>query len=73
MLESAIYYKDVLDYWGQRDKDYLIFALSDEEWGNVAILCRFFKLFYDVTCFSSFNYLTTKFYFRGFGRLTRSN
>ncbi|KAK8318701.1 hypothetical protein V6Z12_A13G190700 [Gossypium hirsutum] len=31
MLESSLYYKDVLDYWGQRDKDYQIFALSNEE------------------------------------------
>ncbi|MFQ6643235.1 hypothetical protein Gotur_018041 [Gossypium turneri] len=31
MFESALYYKDVLDYWGQRDKDYLIFTLSYEE------------------------------------------
>ncbi|MBA0777981.1 hypothetical protein Gotri_005918, partial [Gossypium trilobum] len=41
---------DVLDYWGQRDKDYLIFTLSYEEWRNVAILCKIFKVFYDVTC-----------------------
>ncbi|MBA0777979.1 hypothetical protein Gotri_005918 [Gossypium trilobum] len=50
MFESALYYKDVLDYWGQRDKDYLIFTLSYEEWRNVAILCKIFKVFYDVTC-----------------------
>ncbi|MFQ6643236.1 hypothetical protein Gotur_018041, partial [Gossypium turneri] len=55
MFESALYYKDVLDYWGQRDKDYLIFTLSYEEWRNVAILCKIFKVFYDVTCvFSDF-------------------
>ncbi|MBA0881434.1 hypothetical protein Goshw_001567, partial [Gossypium schwendimanii] len=29
MLESSLYYKDVLDYWGQWDKDYQIFALSN--------------------------------------------
>ncbi|MBA0626110.1 hypothetical protein Godav_003835 [Gossypium davidsonii] len=29
---------------GQRDKDYQIFALSDEEWINVAILCKFLKI-----------------------------
>ncbi|MBA0637582.1 hypothetical protein Godav_025990 [Gossypium davidsonii] len=34
MLEFTLYYKDVLDYWGQRDKDYLIFSVSDEEWRN---------------------------------------
>ncbi|KAB2035951.1 hypothetical protein ES319_D04G188800v1 [Gossypium barbadense] len=51
MLESSLYYKDVLDYWGQRDKDYQIFALSNEEWRNVAILCKFLKVFYDVTYF----------------------
>ncbi|MFQ6626211.1 hypothetical protein Gotur_005617 [Gossypium turneri] len=38
MLESSLYYKDVLDYWGQRDNDYQMFALSNEEWRNVAIL-----------------------------------
>ncbi|KAG4194935.1 hypothetical protein ERO13_A06G080732v2 [Gossypium hirsutum] len=66
MLESSIYYKDVLDYWGQRDKDYQIFALSNKEWRNVAILCKFLKVFYDVTCvFSGSNYPTTNLYFRG--------
>ncbi|TYJ30074.1 hypothetical protein E1A91_A06G109400v1 [Gossypium mustelinum] len=66
MLESSLYYKDVLDYWGQRDKDYQVFALSNEEWRNVAILCKFFKVFYDVTCvFSGSNYPTTNLYFRG--------
>ncbi|MBA0849863.1 hypothetical protein Goshw_021764 [Gossypium schwendimanii] len=50
MLEYALYFKDVLDYWGQRDKDYQIFAVSDEEWSNVAIVCKFLKVFYDVIC-----------------------
>ncbi|MBA0782906.1 hypothetical protein Gotri_000714 [Gossypium trilobum] len=36
---------DVLDLWGQREEHYQIFALSDEEWRNVAILCKFFKCF----------------------------
>ncbi|MFQ6655662.1 hypothetical protein Gotur_026120, partial [Gossypium turneri] len=43
-----------------------IFALSNEEWRNVAILCKFLKVFYDVTCvFSGFNYPTANLYFRG--------
>ncbi|TYI60904.1 hypothetical protein E1A91_D10G136600v1 [Gossypium mustelinum] len=66
MLESSLYYKDVLDYWGQRDKDYQMFALSSEEWRNVAILCKILKVFYDVTCiFSGSNYPTANLYFRG--------
>ncbi|MBA0762845.1 hypothetical protein Gotri_012404 [Gossypium trilobum] len=66
MLEFTLYYKDVLDYWGQRDKDYLIFSLYDEEWRNVAILCNFFKVFYDVTCvFSGSKYPMVNLYFRG--------
>ncbi|KAH1083109.1 hypothetical protein J1N35_022870 [Gossypium stocksii] len=66
MLESSLYYKDVLDYWGQQDKDYQMFALSDEEWRNVVILCKFLKVFYDVTCvFSGSNYPTANLYFRG--------
>ncbi|KAG8472915.1 hypothetical protein CXB51_034804 [Gossypium anomalum] len=66
MLESSLYYKDVLDYWAQRDKDYQMFALSSEEWRNVAILCKFLKVFYDVTCvFSGSNYPMTNLYFRG--------
>ncbi|KAK8288672.1 hypothetical protein V6Z12_D07G140600 [Gossypium hirsutum] len=65
MLESSLYYKDVLDYWGQRDKDYQMFALSDEEWRNVTIICKFLKVFYDVTCvFSGSNYPTANLYFR---------
>ncbi|MFQ6626102.1 hypothetical protein Gotur_004936 [Gossypium turneri] len=31
MFESTLYYKYVLDYWGQWDKDYQILALFDEE------------------------------------------
>ncbi|KAK8296216.1 hypothetical protein V6Z12_D05G110800 [Gossypium hirsutum] len=66
MLESFLYYKDVLDYWGQRDKDYQIFALSNEEWRNVAILCKFLKVFYDVTCvFFGSDYPTANLYFSG--------
>ncbi|KAK5804141.1 hypothetical protein PVK06_031790 [Gossypium arboreum] len=66
MLESSLYYKDVLDYWGQRDKDYQIFALSNEEWRNVAILCKFLKVFYNMTCvFSGSNYPMANLYFRG--------
>ncbi|KAG8490887.1 hypothetical protein CXB51_014711 [Gossypium anomalum] len=58
--------KNVLDYWAQRDKDYQMFALSSEEWRNVAILCKFLKVFYDVTCvFSGSNYPTANLYFRG--------
>ncbi|KAK8308825.1 hypothetical protein V6Z12_D02G086600 [Gossypium hirsutum] len=66
MLESSLYYKDVLDYWGQRDKDYQMFALFSEEWRNVAILYKFLKVFYDVTCvFSGSNHPTANLYFRG--------
>ncbi|KAK8320357.1 hypothetical protein V6Z12_A12G031900 [Gossypium hirsutum] len=66
MLESSLYYKDVLDYWGQRDKDYQLFALSNEEWRIISILCKFLKVFYDVTCvFSGSNYPTANLYFRG--------
>ncbi|MBA0765250.1 hypothetical protein Gotri_014476 [Gossypium trilobum] len=55
MLEYSLYHKYVLDYWGQQDKDYQIFALSNEEWRNVAILCKILEVFYDVTCvFSNF-------------------
>ncbi|KAB2045172.1 hypothetical protein ES319_D01G141800v1 [Gossypium barbadense] len=66
MLESSLYYKDVLDYWGQRDKDYQMFSLSNEEWRNIAILCKFLKVFYDVTCiFSGSNYPKGNLYFKG--------
>ncbi|MBA0754671.1 hypothetical protein Gogos_020984, partial [Gossypium gossypioides] len=63
----------VLDYWGQQDKDYQIFALSNEEWGNVVILCKIWKVFYDVTCvFSGSNYPTVIFILEGFRRFTRT-
>ncbi|TYG98314.1 hypothetical protein ES288_A10G107600v1 [Gossypium darwinii] len=36
------------------------------EWRNIAILCKFLKVFYDVTCvFSGSNYPTTNLYLRG--------
>ncbi|MBA0881792.1 hypothetical protein Goshw_005111 [Gossypium schwendimanii] len=44
------------------DKDYQI----NEEWRNVAILCNFLKVFYDVTCvFFGSNYPMANLYFRG--------
>ncbi|MFQ6665805.1 hypothetical protein Gotur_032414, partial [Gossypium turneri] len=45
-LELADDVVDVLDYWGQRDKDYQMFALSNKEWRNVAIYC--FKTIYGI-------------------------
>ncbi|KAK8313662.1 hypothetical protein V6Z12_D01G122400 [Gossypium hirsutum] len=48
-LELADDVVNVLGYWGQWDKDYQMFALFNEEWRNVAILCKFLKVFYDVT------------------------
>ncbi|KAK8284472.1 hypothetical protein V6Z12_D08G162600 [Gossypium hirsutum] len=37
-----------------------------DEWRNVAILCNFLKVFYDVTCvFSDSNYQMANLYFRG--------
>ncbi|MFQ6653560.1 hypothetical protein Gotur_024895, partial [Gossypium turneri] len=71
MLESSLYYKDVLDYWGQWDKDYKIFALSDEEWRNIVILCKILKVFYDVTCvFLVLIIQWLIFILEGFGRFT---
>ncbi|MFQ6643237.1 hypothetical protein Gotur_018041, partial [Gossypium turneri] len=49
MFESALYYKDVLDYWGQRDKDYLIFTLSYEESLLQVKLCAVL-LYYNLWC-----------------------
>ncbi|TYI73131.1 hypothetical protein E1A91_D07G110000v1 [Gossypium mustelinum] len=54
------------DVCGQQDKDYQMFALSNEEWRNVAILCKFLKVFYDVTCvFFCSNYPMANLYFKG--------
>ncbi|PPD95547.1 hypothetical protein GOBAR_DD07440 [Gossypium barbadense] len=56
----------VLDYWGQQDKDYKMFALSNDEWRNVVILCKILKVLYDATCvFSSSNYPTNNLYYKG--------
>ncbi|TYG65856.1 hypothetical protein ES288_D06G220600v1 [Gossypium darwinii] len=42
------------------------FLYYKDEWRNVAILCKFLKVFYDVTCvFSGSNYPTANLYFRG--------
>ncbi|KAG8500584.1 hypothetical protein CXB51_004492 [Gossypium anomalum] len=63
----------MLDYWGQRDKDYQLFALYNDEWRNVAILCKFLKVFYDVTCvFSGSNYPMANLYFRGVWKVHKS-
>ncbi|MFQ6624586.1 hypothetical protein Gotur_004111 [Gossypium turneri] len=43
-----------------------MFVLSNEELRNVAIVCKFLKVFYDMTCvFSGSNYPTTNLSFRG--------
>ncbi|MBA0863209.1 hypothetical protein Goshw_018276, partial [Gossypium schwendimanii] len=64
MLKYSFYYTSVLHYWGQRDKYYQIFVLSNEKWRNVVILCKVLKVFYNMTCFYGSNYPTSNFYFR---------
>uniref|UniRef100_A0A1U8ASB8 Zinc finger BED domain-containing protein DAYSLEEPER-like n=1 Tax=Nelumbo nucifera TaxID=4432 RepID=A0A1U8ASB8_NELNU len=66
MLEHAIYYKQVLQHWGQRDIFFKMFMLSEEEWGKVDKLHKFLKVFYDVICmFSTTKYHTSNNYFKG--------
>ncbi|XP_026656509.2 zinc finger BED domain-containing protein RICESLEEPER 2-like [Phoenix dactylifera] len=65
MLDRAVYFKAVLDHWGQRDREFGIFALSEEEWEKVANLHKFLKVFYDVTNqFSASKHPIANIYFR---------
>ncbi|PPR92893.1 hypothetical protein GOBAR_AA27782 [Gossypium barbadense] len=57
--------QDVCERW---NSTYLMleFALYYEDWRNIAILCKFFKVFYNVTCvFSGSMYPMVNLYFRG--------
>ncbi|PKU59729.1 zinc finger BED domain-containing protein RICESLEEPER 2 [Dendrobium catenatum] len=65
MLERALYYKSMLQYWGEHDSSFIYYNLSAEEWEKVAIIQKFLAVFYDVECtFSATKHPTSNLYFR---------
>ncbi|TYH00903.1 hypothetical protein ES288_A09G013800v1 [Gossypium darwinii] len=64
--KSGFLCQDVCVGW---NSTYLMLESSlyyKDEWRNVAILCKFLKVFYDMACvFSGSNYPTNNLYFRG--------
>ncbi|KAL5760586.1 hypothetical protein ACOSP7_019100 [Xanthoceras sorbifolium] len=65
MLEIAVHYKNAFLYMGEWDKNFK-YNLSEEEWEKVNILCKFLKIFYEVTCmFFGTRYPTSNLYFKG--------
>ncbi|TXG55742.1 hypothetical protein EZV62_017055 [Acer yangbiense] len=65
MLETAVHYKSAFLYMGEWDKNFK-YNLSEEEWEKVNILCKFLKVFYEVTCmFFGTRYPTSNLYFKG--------
>lgn len=49
MLGHALYFKNVLQYLTQRDKNFK-FAFFEEEWKKISILYGFLKVFYEIIC-----------------------
>ncbi|XP_037462368.1 zinc finger BED domain-containing protein DAYSLEEPER-like [Triticum dicoccoides] len=66
MLENALYFKDALLWFGNRDGIFKSnFSLTHDEWEKVRIMHDFLKTFYKVTCtLSGTKYPTSNLYFQ---------
>lgn len=65
MLERFLYYKSMLQSWGEQDMSFMYYNLSDEEWDKVAMIQKFLAVFYDVEyTFSLTKEPTSNLYFR---------
>ncbi|XP_021751616.1 zinc finger BED domain-containing protein RICESLEEPER 1-like [Chenopodium quinoa] len=63
MLDCALYFKKALIHFQKVDANY-VHCPSVEEWGRVEKICKFLKLFHDVTlAFSRTKYPTSNLYF----------
>lgn len=70
MLERALYYKSMLQYWGEHDTSFIYFTLSAEEWEKLAIIQKFLGVFYDVECtFFATKHPTSNLYFRALWKI----
>lgn len=64
MLEVALSYKDVFTYIGAQDINFK-HKLSAGEWEKVSLLCKFLKVFFEVTrILSASRYPTSNLYFK---------
>ena len=66
MLENALYFKDALLWFGNRDGIFKSnFSLTHDEWEKVRIMHDFLKTIYKVTCtLSGTKYPTSNLYFQ---------
>ncbi|XP_020591842.1 zinc finger BED domain-containing protein RICESLEEPER 2-like [Phalaenopsis equestris] len=65
MIERALYYKSMLQYWGEHDSNFLYYNLSAEEWEKLAIIQKFLAVFYELeSAFSTAKHPTSNLYFR---------
>ncbi|XP_021739123.1 zinc finger BED domain-containing protein RICESLEEPER 1-like [Chenopodium quinoa] len=63
MLDCALYFKKALIHFQKVDANY-VHCPSVEEWGRVEKICKFLKVFHDVTlAFSGTKYPTSNLYF----------
>ncbi|KAK9749687.1 hypothetical protein RND81_02G143600 [Saponaria officinalis] len=63
MLESALYYRKALNNLARSDLNYL-HCPTEGEWDKIEKICKFLKVFYDVTSlFSSTKFPTSNLYF----------
>ncbi|CAN6371946.1 unnamed protein product [Urochloa humidicola] len=73
MLGCALYYREALSHFASTDETFLShFHLSDDEWNKVAIMEKFLKSLYDVTCiFLNTKIKTANLYFLGVYKVYR--
>ena len=73
MLCCALYYRDALTHFASTDETFLSeFHLSDDEWNKVAIIEKFLKPLYDITCtFINTKCKTANLYFLGVYKVYR--
>ncbi|XP_021735189.1 zinc finger BED domain-containing protein RICESLEEPER 2-like [Chenopodium quinoa] len=63
MLDCALYFKKALIHFQKVDANY-VHCPSAEEWGRIEKICKFLKVFHDVTlAFSGTKYPTSNLYF----------
>eukprot|EP00257_Ricinus_communis_P021423 XP_015580912.1 zinc finger BED domain-containing protein RICESLEEPER 2-like [Ricinus communis] len=66
MLDNALYYKNVFDYFGSISHVLRSYEISEIEWKHISMIHKFLKVFYEVTImFSAHNTPTLNLFFRG--------
>jgi hypothetical protein len=66
VIDNVLFYKDVLIYLGLKHVSFNNCVLFDADWDKLAVIHKFMKFFYDVTCmFLAIKTTTSNLYFKG--------